>query len=166
MVSTIKPISNEKSYSYEGIFDIKQTYKYVKDFLKNSRHYDITEIEFDSKNDGDNKKIKSKIEAEQEYNDYYKIKINFELYLEGNEENCDVNGRMCKMVKGTAKIIVNSYVEADFINKRPRGEIATFLEKIYNKYIDKDEFNKVVSSVEADVAKLLERFKQSMNETV
>ena len=52
------------------------------------------------------------------------------------------------------------------MGKRPKGPLTSFLEKVYNNYVGKDEFGQVAGSVSADVSELINRFKQSMNSVV
>ncbi|MCA9495342.1 MAG: hypothetical protein KC589_00210 [Nanoarchaeota archaeon] len=159
------PIISEKKYKFEGIFDIKYTYNILVDFLENSRHYDVAEKDYDEKIDGNSRNIMSKIEAEQEFTDYYKVIIKYQLVMEGKDISIEQDGKTLKMSKGKAKIIVNAYIIPDFQGHKPNGPLAEFLEKVYHKYIGHDEFDKCVGSAAGDVSELITRFKQSVNAT-
>jgi len=160
------PLTSEKTYSFSGVYDIKHTYSFLKDFLESSRHYDVTEKEYEEKTDGGSKKISSTLEAEQEYNDYYKVIIKFKIEMSGKELSIDDPNISKNLIKGSAKLVLNSYIEVDHMGKRPKGPLGSFLERIYSNYFGKDEFGKVAVYVSKDVSELITRFKQSMNTTV
>ena len=66
-------VTSERKYTFNGIFNIKETYEHLREYLENSKHYEITEKDYEEKLDEGKKKIVSKNEAEVEFNDYYKI---------------------------------------------------------------------------------------------
>ena len=159
------PIIIEKKYAYQGIFDIKYTYNILMNFFENSRHYDLAEKYYDEKVSDDGRTIMSKVEAEQEFTDYYKVIIKYQLTMDGKDVTIEQDGKTLKMSKGEAKLIVNAYVVPDFQGQKPKGPLAEFLEKVYHKYIGHDEFIKCAGSAAGDVSELLARFKQSVNAT-
>lgn len=157
------PLITERKYSFKGIFKLEDTYKFLKDFLENSRFYDVSEKDFEEKIEGDSKSLKAKIEAEQMFNDYYKVIIRYGIEMKGKEINTEINGRIEKLIDGTAKLIVNVYLQPDYQNKKPKPALLNFLDKVYNKYIGKDEMALVAMSASKDVKELISRFKQNMN---
>lgn len=160
------PIINEKKVNVEGIYDMKETYKFLKNFLEESRHYDVSEKDYEEKNNPESRMIKCIIEAEQEYNDYYKVIIKYEIALNGKDMTIEQNGRNLMLTQGKASLTVNAYVEPDFMNKRPKGGLAGFFEKIYEYYFGSDELGKVIGSAAGDVGEFVNRFKQSLNSTL
>lgn len=162
------PIVSEKKYVFEGVFDIKETYNFIKEYLENSRSYDLSEKDYEEKNDQGSRKIMSKTEAELMYNDYFKPIIKYELLMEGNDIDVKVNDKKTiKLTKGKAKIIVNAYIETDWAAKKEDFTIVgSFLKKAYNKIFGKDELNQCIGVVAGDVAQMISRFKQQMNSTL
>lgn len=161
------PLTSEKKFVYEGIYDLKGTYSYIKSFLENSRQYDLTEREIEESSNNGKRKLSTKIEAEQEFNDYFKVVLKFMMVFEGQEIILeDASGKSHKLVNGTAKIVVNSYVEKDFMHKRPKEGMGAFLAKVYDKFFGKEDFEKVAISASKDVGELLAKFKLQVNSEV
>ncbi len=161
------PITRERKVTYDGIFDIHNTFKFLKDYLEDSRHYDITERDYEEKKDEKSKRIFANIEAEQEFNDYYKIIIKYSIELNGKSISLKdpKTEKIQNLIEGKAKLIVNGYIEADWQNKRGESDLAKFLDKIYTKYIGKSEEDKCIISGITDINELLGRFKQQINAT-
>ena len=159
------PIAAEKTYKFEGIYDIKDTYDIIIQYLENSRHYDVTEKDYEEKNSSGIRKIVSKSEAELMYNDYFKPIIKFEIYMEGKDIDVQINDKKTiSLTKGSAKIVINSYIEVDWQAKKEDLTILTsFLKKVYNKLFGRDELNEVIGVVAGDVNQMIVRFKQQMN---
>ncbi len=161
------PLISEKQYVYEGYFDIKSLYKFVKTYLEDSKHYDVSEKELEEKNDGATKELLSTILAEQEYTDYFKIVLKFKMILGGKEKLIeDSEGHSKKLVKGKAHISINAYLEKDFMNKKHDGPLTSFFRKVYDKYIGEDELKTAIGSAAGDVGDLLAQFKLQCNSTV
>jgi len=157
-------IISEKKYTFDGLFDVKDTYDYLKEFLEKSRHYVISERDFAEKNQGGDREITSISEAEQEWNDYYKIVLKYQLELKGKDTKIQVNKKKTVMLsKGTGTLTINVYIVPDFNKIRPKSPFFDFLDKIYSKFFREDELEKCKDSAAADVDELLNRFKQQMN---
>ena len=158
-----QPLTSEKKVTVSGTFDIKGTYEYLKSFLEDSKHYDVSEKEYEEKNDSGKRKIISKIEAEKEHSDYLKVTLKFSVNMEGKEVVINDNGKDIKLVNGTATLTVNSYFENDYQNQRDKGALATFLDQIYSKYIGRDEVFKCAGEAAKDVGELIGKFREEMN---
>ncbi len=158
-------VVNEKRYEFNGIFDIKETYSFLKEFLEESRHYEVSEKDYEEKIDNGSRKIMSKSEAEVEYNDYYKIIIKFELVMQGKDIEVKVNEKKTmKLTKGSAVLTVNCYIEPNFQNIKPKlTDFGEFLERIYDKFFRGSELEACKESAANDVGELIARFKVQMN---
>lgn len=143
---------------------MKHTYKFLREFLEESRHYDWVEKDYEERNDGGDRRIMSKAEAEQEYTDYYKVIIKYELVMEGKDVIIEEHGKTHKLTKGKAKLLINAYIEPDHAHRRPvDSAIADFLEKVYHKYFGADELSNCIVSTVTDVKEMIARFKQEIN---
>lgn len=161
------PVTSEKKYSYEGLFEINETYLHLKDYLGNAKYYsDVSEKDYDEKNVDGSRKIMSKIEAEKLYNDYFKIIIKYELLMEGKDVEIKTEHKTIKLTKGKAQIIVNAYLEPDWQHGRDKNALHQFLGKIYDKFIGHDEQSKVMEIAAGDVSDLMQKFKMHMNTTI
>ena len=167
MAGAKTPIMKERSYTYDGVFDLKGTYSFIKNYLEKTKHYDVTEKEVDEESSQSKKEIISKLSAEIEYSDYYKITLTFELNMGGKPIVVeDSKGKTHSLVDGTAKIIVNGYLEKDFMNKRPVGPVKEFLDKLYSKYLDKDEYKAMAGRTAMEINDLIGKFKQQVNSNI
>ena len=157
-------IMSEKKYTFNGLFDVKETYNYLKEFLEETRHYEVSEKDYEEKNDAGSRKIVSKNEAEVEYNDYFKIILKYELMMQGKDVEVKINEKKTlKLAKGSAKLTINCYIEPDFDKIRPKSPLADFLDKVFTKFFRGSELDKCKESASQDVGELLIRFKQQMN---
>lgn len=161
------PIMSEKKYTFEGLFDIKETYNYLKEYLEDSRYYEISEKDYEEKNDGKSRKIVSKNEAEQIYNDKFKVILKYEIAMNGKEIEVKVNDKKTIILcKGNASLAINAYIEPDWDAEKPESAFIEFLKNIYNKLYNKDELDLCKESVAKDVQELINRFKQQMNSAI
>ncbi len=155
-------IVKEKNVAYEGVFDIKSSYSFLKGFLEDFKHYDVTEKEVEEKNKGGSREIKSNIEAELEYNDYYKFIITMELKFSGTPVVIETKDGPKNLVQGKANLFINGYLDNDNLGKRPKGPLAEFLDKVYSKYVDNEE-KEAKKQLSMDVSEFISRFKQTLN---
>jgi hypothetical protein len=156
------PITSEKKLNYEGTFDIATTYSFLKTYLEDFKHYDITEKELEEKNIGGKKEVKGNYTAELEFNDYYKLHMTFELKMSGKNVVIENDQGVYNIVEGTAALVVNTYVELDHMGKRPKGPLAEFLDKVYSKYVA-DEKKEAIIKLSMDTSEFLSKFKQTLN---
>jgi hypothetical protein len=156
------PITSEKKLNYEGTFDIVTTYSFLKTYLEDFKHYDITEKELEEKNIGGKKEVKGNYTAELEFNDYYKLHMTFELKMSGKNVVIENNQSIYNIVEGTAALVVNTYIENDHMGKRPQGPLAQFLDKVYSKYVA-DEKKEAIIKLSMDTSEFLSKFKQTLN---
>ncbi len=161
------PVMSEKKYTFEGLFDIKETYNYLKHYLENSRHYEVSEKDYEEKNDGKSRKIMSKNEAEQIFSDVYKVHLKYEILMVGTEIEVKINEKKTIILcKGSAKLVVNAYIEPDWQAHKHHGPFIDFLHKLYNKFYEQEEQIECEKSVAKDVGELIDRFKQQMNSVI
>lgn len=157
-------VISEKKYKFEGLYDLKQIYNYLKKFLEHSRHYEIAEKDYEEKNDNGSRKIMSKTEAEVEYNDYYKIIIKYDLTMQGNDMEVKINEKKTIILtKGKAQLTVNCYIEPDFDAIRPKTNFGNFLDNVYTKFFRGSELDKCKEYAINDVNDLIFKFKQELN---
>jgi len=160
------PIISEKAYKYKGLFDLTASYNYVKTFLDDYKHYDVTEKESDEKNSNGTREFDAYFEALFEYNDYYLFTITFEMVYKGVEITAeDSKGKSHTLIDGTASIMINSYLTKDHLHQKKHGPLFEFLEKVYKRYVD-DEHHHAIEALAKDTGQLLNRFKQSLNSSI
>ena len=155
-------ITSEKKLTYEGLFDFVTTYSYIKSYLEDFKHYDVTEKELEEKSKGGKKEIKGNYTAELEFNDYYTLHMTFELKMAGKEVTIEDESGTHNLVEGSASIVINTYLETGGMGQRPKGPLAEFLDKVYSKYIA-DEKKEAIIRLSKDTSEFLAKFKQTLN---
>jgi hypothetical protein len=161
------PATSEKKYTFEGYFNLKETFDHLQRYLEESKYYwDVTLKEHTEKSGKGTRDIDSKFEAEKVYNDQFKIKLKYQVQMSGKEEEVKLNNRLVKLTKGKAKITLNAYVERDWHKRRSKNALHKFLGEVYDKFVGHDEERKVMMEAGKDVSDLLTRFKEHMNSQI
>lgn len=161
------PISNEKKYSYTGVFNLEHCYHFIKSFLGDSRHYDLSENTLEETNNNGTRAITAIWMAEQEYTDYYKILLKVVFIVKGVDKVVEIDGKPLNMVEGTVKMSVFPLIEPDFMAKKPKGLFAKFVEQVHNTFFGGvDEYEACKNSALNDTEEFLNRFKQSINSRI
>lgn len=157
------PVVSEKLAKFEGIFNIKDTYLFLKDYTENHMYFDFTEKEYEEKNTPPSYKIISNIILEKMLNDEYHIFIKCKLELSGKDVEVEINGVKKKMVQGVGKLTLNSYVEPQNDAKPQDSPFTHFLNRVYEKFVGTDDLEKALVQSAIDVGEIVNRFKQYMN---
>jgi len=157
------PVVSEKIYKFDGVYNIKDTYTFILDYVENSMYYDITEKEYEEKNNPPSYKIVSKLVFEKPLNDDYGIFIKCTLDLSGKDVEVEINGVKKIMNQGTGKITLNSYIEPKSDVDPEKSPFGHFLNRIYEKFFGPDEKEKAMVQSAIDVGEIIDRFKQYMN---
>lgn len=160
------PITKEKAYTFSGYFNIKETFNHVQKYLEETKFYDPGVKDHVEKNVGGKKELTSVIEAEKVFSDRYKIFLKYQFIMSGKDEEVKLNNKVVKLTHGSAKIIVNSYIEADWRAARDKGTLHNFLSRVYDKFIGRDEQVKAMIQAGKDASDLIARFKEHMNAIV
>ena len=157
------PIISEKVYNFEGMFDIKETYSFMLDYIENYMYYDLSEKEYEEKFSPPSKTIISNIQGEKILNDNFHIIIKLKIELSGKDTEMEINGMKKNMTKGSGKIVLNSYLEPQKNVDPEKSPWGAFLDKVYNKFVGNDEQEKAIIVGAKDVGEIISRFKQHMN---
>lgn len=156
-------VISEKAYTFEGIFNLKETYLFLKDYIENNMCYDVTEKEYEEKNTPPSYKIVSNLEIEKYLNDNFHIVIKGKLTLSGKDVEVEINGIKKKMVQGVGNIVLNSYIVPQGDVDPETSPFASFLNQIYDKFVGNDETEQAMVQSAMDVGEIIDRFKQHMN---
>ena len=158
-------VVERKQVSFTGHFDLKKTYTYLIEYLENSRHFDISVVDYVETNDGKEKEIEAKIICELYYTDYYKVIITFKISLSGIEKEFHIQNSTQILCDGTAKLFINSYIEPDFLNRNFSGGLSTLFRKVYDRYIGKSELDEAMRQNVEEVSALVGEFKKLVQTT-
>jgi len=157
------PLRAEQTIKLEGYFDVQKTYSAIKKYLANNRHYDLTEKQFIEKNKGKDRSLEIETLGELMFTDYLKVSVFYNLNVQGEDIEIEIDGKTKKYTKGYAKLKVFGYAEADFLNKRKTSPLMTLLGKLYDKYFSADEMKKIKKRSNDDIDGLIKIFKQQIH---
>ena len=160
------PLAYERVVKLEGYFDPVETYKAIKDYLENDKHYDLSEKEFIEKNDGLKRNVYSKHEGEFHFSDYMQILAQFKMYIKGEDVEVEIDGKKQILTKGEFKLAIGSFGVHDFMNKRKLSPIMTFINKMLDKFYNKDMMSKLKKKASEDVEGTVAVLKKHMRSRI
>jgi hypothetical protein len=154
------PLTHERIVKVEGYFNLAETYNAVKNYLENERAYDMGEGDFTEKNNGNHRYLYSIMSGDFVYADYLKIIINIKLELQGDEVEVEIDGKKNILLKGKAKLIVGTYGNANWYEKRKMDAFSTFVAKMLDKFYGKDSMKSFKKKGTEDAEALIAEFKK------
>lgn len=157
------PLTPEQTIKLDGYFDMQKTYRAIKTYLDNNRHYDLSEKEFNEKNNGSSRNLFIYTQGDLYFTDWLKIVIVYKLYLNGDDVELEVDGKTKKYTKGSGKLEVFMYGDADYMEKRKSSPFLTFVGKLYDKFFNADEIKKLKKKAKVDSEGLIKIFKQQFH---
>jgi len=159
-------VISERSYRFEGFFDIKSTYKNVMEYIENVLNYDLVEKEHNESNDGKKKNIVQSFEAEKHYNETFKIVQKIKLSVNGSDVQIEVNGRQVTSTKGKAELAINVYLEPNWNMKPKDTPFWKFMKICYYKFVGQNEQQAASNLAVEDTNNIIRRFKTYANATI
>ncbi len=160
------PLADEKVVIVDGYFNISETYNDVKNYLEVEHGYDMGEASFTEKNDGTSRYVYSVLKGDFPFSDYLKIDAVIKLELKGEEVEVEDDGKKIILVKGSGKIAVGFYGDADWLGKRSNSPFMTFVMKMTDKFYHKDLIKKLKKTGTSQQEGVLNVFKKDMRATI
>lgn len=141
----------KKQVSYEGLFDVKDLYKTIKDWgIKNG--YDLEEAEHAEVVQDARKEIKFVLFCEKKISDYVKLKIEFHTKMEKIQEVTvkQEKGEL-KLNKGSVSVTTKGIFITDYDNKWVKSAIHIMMKAIHDKFINKAKIDMFESQLIKEV---------------
>ena len=124
------------------------------------------EGDFTEKNNGNHRYLYSIMAGDFTYADYLKITIAIKLELQGDEVEVEIDGKKTILVKGKAKMVVGTYGDANWYEKRKMDAFSTFVAKMLDKYYGKDSMKKFKKKGTDDTEGLITVFKRHVRSSL
>lgn len=143
----------------EGIFDFKEFYSFIYDWLK-GEGYGVSEKTYSEKIVGDAKDIGIEWEAKKKVSDYFKfvIKMSWKILgmkkLKIKKENKEIS-----MNSGVVEIKFNAVLVKDYESRWEDAPIWKFLRGIYDRYIIKSRISQYEDNLTEELDELIAQCK-------
>jgi len=149
----------ENKLKRDGIFDFKETYKFIYRWL-NEENYDISEDKYQETVAGDAKDIEIKWTATKKISDYFKFEIvlSWRILRLVNVE-AEKDGRKLKMNKGSFELKVKGTVIKDYEGRWENRPAMKFLRGVYDRYVIRGRIEQYEDKLIKDVNDLIEETK-------
>lgn len=122
---------------YTGIWDFKQVYRFVYDWLSDSG-YSLKETNYSEKIKPDGKEIEIRWEAKRKISDYFQFLITIDWLILGmTETEVQKEGAKMKMNKGYLEIKFSAVLVKDYEHRWENTALIKFLRGVYDRYIIK-----------------------------
>lgn len=142
----------ELKLTKEGVFDLKEVYNLMKEFLL-QRRYDVTEKENSFNEVGS---LKIKWEGEKKVDDYTKFMI--EVTVNGSGIK-DVELKKKKALSGKFSIKFESYLKKDYEDTWDQRPLPKFFREIYDKFVIGSKFNRYTKDLKEETYALYNEVK-------
>lgn len=126
----------ETKVKYKGVFDFKETYRVVYQWLVDEG-YDLNEKSYkETAKPGNAKEVEIEWLAYRKISDYFRfvIKVNW-LILGMTEVEVEIDGVKQKMNKASVEIKVSTVLEKDYENRWENRPFFKFLRTLYDRYL-------------------------------
>jgi hypothetical protein len=160
------PLTHERVVKVEGYFNLAETYHAMKNYLESERAYDMSELDFTEKNNGNHRYLYSIMAGDFTYADYLAITITLKLELQGDEVEVEIDGKKTILVKGSGKLVVGTYGNANWYEKRKMDPFSTFVAKMLEKYYGKDSMKKFKKKGTEDTEGIIAVFKRNVRSSL
>lgn len=154
------PLTRQKKIKIEGYFNLPETYHAVRDYLEKERAYDWGEDDVTEKNDGNHRHLLSILSGDFYYADYFKIMVDIELELDGEEVEIEVDGKKTLFVKGYAKLDIVAHGDANWYDKRSLEPFMNFVAKMMDKFHGRDTMKSIKKKANEDIDGVIDIFKR------
>jgi len=134
MSEQVELLSGEKM-TYEGIFELKETYKHAHEWLE-LRKFDISEKKYKEKVKDTGKELEIEWEANREFDEYSKIQLKIKWETKDLEDvEAVFRGKKRKVNKGEVTVTVSAFLIKDWKDKWETSPFLKFLKSFFEKYL-------------------------------
>jgi len=144
---------------YTGIWDFKQVYRFVYDWLSDNG-YTLKETNYSEKIKPDGKEIELKWEAKRKISDYFQFLIKADWLILGmTETEVQKEGVKMKMNKGYLEIKFSAILVKDYEHRWENTALIKFLRGVYDRYIIKGRIDGYKDKLMAEIDELIAQTK-------
>lgn len=149
--------------SYEGLFDVKELYKTVDDYLKETAYDKVEKINAEYvKPEG--KYIELTLEPNKKISDYVQYRIRMRVYITNLKDvEVEKDGKKQKLNHGKVYIRFDAILETDYEHRWEQRPLFFFLRVLVDKYVYKFYTGKYEGDLKTDLTNLHTRIKAFLN---
>ena len=147
----------------KGIYNFKDIYEFLYDYL-GEENYDLAEVKYVEKVNGDTKDVEIIWVATKEVSDYFKFEVTATWGILGMKKvKVKKNGQEVTMDSGTLEIKFVASIVKDYENRWENNAFLKFIRGIYDRYIIRsriddyegklwDEINEIIAQAKSHLA--------------
>jgi hypothetical protein len=149
----------EEKIKHAGIFDFKNTYNFVYEWLRNNE-YLVEEKAYTEKITPTGKELEIEWVAFRKISDYFRFVLKFRWLILGlTDVEVNKDGVKVKMNKGVFEVKIIAYLEKDYESRWVATAFSKFLRGLYDKYIIKSRIQQHEDKVAGELLDLVAQIK-------
>ena len=146
---------------YSGVFNLKELYKYIKRWLKETGSFqDINEKLYQEEEKEDLRTTTIKVDSKKKVDDYTKFIIKTTIKA-SDYEDVEVDGK--KMQKGDLKIEFNAEMEKDYQEKWEEAPSRKFFRGLYDRFLIGFKIDKLTKELVDETYDIYNEVKDYLN---
>jgi hypothetical protein len=149
----------EEKVKHVGIFDFKNTYNFIYEWLRNNEYF-VEEKAYTEKITPTGKELEIEWVAFRKISDYFRFVLKFRWLILGmTDVEVNKDGVKVKMNKGSFEVKIIAYLEKDYENRWIATAFSKFLRGLYDKYIIKSRIQQYEDKVAGELTDLVAQIK-------
>lgn len=158
-----KLLIDEESMDYEGLFDLKEFYSIIDDYLK-LKGYDKFEPLNEEQVFPTGKDIHIIIRPMKWYTDYARNVLKIELQMKQIKDvETEIDKLKVKMNQGKIKILFSCYLETDWEGRWEQKPLYHFIRTLFDKFVYRQHTQDFEQEVLSDMRELREKMGAYLN---
>jgi hypothetical protein len=158
-----KIIIDETELIYDGLFDMKDIYSLIDDFLKN-KNYDKMEKVNREQVLPSGKEVYYILTPFMAYSDYARKVLKIDLTAkEVKDVEVEIDGKKRQLQQGKLKILISGMMETDYEGRWEQTAFYYFVRTMFNKYVYRPYTEDFEGQIKSDVMALKEQIGGLLN---
>lgn len=149
--------------SYEGLFDAKEFFKAINDWI-DSHRYDQVEKKHAEVIKPEQKSVSFEMQSSRSITDYAKIVMTIKINMDDLKDVVvEQDGRKKKLNQGKVSVAIDGFIETDYEHRWETKPAFYFLKSLWEKYVYNPYTNEWKQRVKDDVQSLKTTIKAFLN---
>ena len=162
-MSEKKIIIDESEIAYEGLFDLKELYALIDEFLK-QKNYDKVEKTNQEFVGQSGKEVSYVLTPYMTISDFVKKHIKISLSAKDLKDvEVEIDGVKRKMQQGKLSILLSGIIETDYEGRWEQTAFYYFIRTLFNKYVYRQHNQDFEGQIQSDVHMLREQIGGLLN---
>jgi hypothetical protein len=154
---------DEESLQYDGLFNVREIYLLIDDFLK-LKGYDKFEPLNEESVYPDGKEIHIKLEPKKWHSDYIRKVLKIDIMLHNVKEvETEIDGLKVKLNQGNIMVLFSAFLETDYEGRFEQRPFYYFMRTIFDKFIYKSYTRSFEGETVSDLNELRQKMGSYLN---